>query len=292
VSRYLFLAVGLTLCLPTLLHAQLPAQQYNPYRSQTGRQQQATMQPLEVSGTIRMVARTGIALTNNMNQTWRVAILPVTKVQVTGPATRDCLRSGLAVEFTADIDSHGAIQGKVDSLTVITLTKDKQMGLSSPDADSGFGEPAADDSGKPAKRTTRTSAKTAKTAKTAKAAPHAQAAGNYRIIGQLVVGRGGALSVKPGRTMLPFELAEQPKINLDVADLTLARPGQEISVKGYVSPRQPGTIQAAEVKIKLPEAEGSEKVEKKEPPKVEAKKAAKRPNKDQGEGLPEPDPKP
>jgi hypothetical protein len=195
------------------------------------------------------------------------------------------------VEFTADIDSHGAIQGKVDSLTVTTLTKDKQMGLTSPDAESGFGEPAADDSGKPAKRATRTTAKTAKTPKAGKASAHAQAAGNYRIIGQLVVGRGGALSVKPGRTMLPFELAEQSKISLDVSDISLARPGQDISVKGYVSPRQPGTIQAAEVRIKLPEAEGGDKAERKDPPKIEAKKVGKRPTKDQGEGLPEPEPK-
>jgi len=262
-------------CLPALLQAQ-----YNPYRSPAGRQQ-AAPQPMEISGTIRVVARAGIAVTNSNNQTWRVAIVPATKVQVTGTATADCLRSGLIVEFTAEIDSHGAIQGKVDTLTI--TSKEKQMGLSPSDAGNGFGGKVMDDSGKPAKRSGHTAGK---------ATPHAQTAGSYRVVGQLVVGRGGMLAVQAGRGRLPFELAEQPKINVEMADLSLARVGQEVSVKGFVSPRQPGIIQAAEVRIKLPEPQGGEKADKsdkKEPAvKPDAKKPARPSKKDQGEGLPEP----
>ena len=278
-SRHFLVAVGFVLCLPALLQAQ-----FNPYR-QPGRQQ-AAMQPMELSGTIQGVVKGTIVVTGN-GQTWRVAIVPPTKmqagtkVQVTGTATADSLRSGLIVEFTAEIDSRGAIKEKVDTLTITSLSKDKQMGLFPADAGSGLGGNVIDDSPKPAKRTGHAAGK---------AAPHAQTAGSYRVVGQLVVGRGGTLSVKPGRSVLPFELAEQPKVNVEMADLSLARPGHEISVKGFVSPRQPGMIQAAEVTVKLPEPQAAEK---KEPAaKSEAEKPAKRSKKDDGGGLPEPDANP
>jgi len=285
VSRF-FLAAVFVLCLPALLQAQ-----YNPYRSPAGRQQ-AALQPMEISGTIRVVARSGIAVTNSNNQTWRVAIVPATKVQagtkvqVTGTTTADSLRSGLIVEFTAEIDSRGAIQGKVDALTVTSLTREKQMGVFPSGADSGFGGNVIDDSPKPAKRPGPTTAKSGHA--TGKAAAHAQTGGSCRIVGQLVVGHGGSLSVKAGRGSFSFGLADQAKISVDVADLSLARPGLEVSVKGFVSPRQPGIIQAAEVKVKLPEPQVADKADKKEPAvKPEAKKPAKRSKKDQGEGLPE-----
>ena len=80
-----------------------------------------------------------------------------------------------------------------------------------------------------------------------------------------------------------------------MADLSLVRAGQEVSVKGFASPRQPNMVQASEVKIKLPDApdadkaQKTEKAEKKEAAaKPDAKKSEKDPKKDKGEGLPEP----
>ena len=245
---------------------------------------------MDIQGTIQGVAKGGIVVAGN-NQTWRVAIVPGTKmqagtkVQVTGTATADSLRSGLIVELVAEIDSHGAVQGKVDALTITSLTREKQMGIFPSGDDSGFGGNGMDDSGKPAKRSGHTAGK---------AAPHAQTAGSYRVVGLLSV-RGGALSVQPGRgrSALMFELAEQPKINIDTADLSLVRVGQDVSVKGFASPRQPSMIQAAEVKIKLPEPKGGDKKEPAAKPEAkDAKKAAKPAKKAEGEGLPEPDAKP
>ena len=282
-SRHFFLAVSFVLCLPALLQAQ-----YSPYRSQPGRQQ-AGFQPVDIQGTIQGVAKGGIVVVGN-NQTWRVALVPATKVQsgtkvqVTGTATADSLRSGLVVELVAELDSHGAVQGKVDTLTITSLTREKQPGLFPSGADSGFGGNGLDDSGKPAK----------KTGHAGKAA--AQTAGSYRVVGLLSI-RGGTLSVQPGRgrSALTFQLGEEAKINIDTADLTLVRVGQDVSVKGFASPRQPTMIQATEVKIKLPEPKDAEKAEKKEPATKsdakDAKKAAKPAKKDDGEGLPEPDAK-
>jgi hypothetical protein len=221
---------------------------------------------------------------------WYVSILPATKMQLTGTATADCLRAGLTVEFDAEIDSHGAIQGKIDAISVSTPSKDKQMGLSLSDADSSFGANAADDPDKPAKPAK--SAKSAKGTKPAKGtgrggkASRTVAPGNYHVVGQLLVGRGNARSVKvPGHGPFPFTLAEQAKISVDMTDLSLARPGQEMSVKGFVSPRQPNIVQAAEVKVKLPEVQAADK---KDPAvKPAAKKPAKQPKKDKDEGLPD-----
>ena len=123
----------------------------------------------------------------------------------------------------------------------------------------------------------------------------AQIVGRCRIVGRLVVSHGGSLSVQSGRGALSFELAEGAKISVDMADLSLARPGQEVSIKGAASPRQPNMVQATEVTIKLPEvadadkADKGDKADKKEPAaKPEAKKAAKAAKKDKDEGLPEP----
>ena len=145
--RYHFLAAVFVLCLPALLHAQ-----YNPLsrRSQLGRQP-VGLQPVEVSGTIQGVARNGIVVSNGNNQLWKVAIVAPskinvgTKLQVTGTATVNNLRSGLIVELSADIDNRNTIQGKFDALTITSITREKPMGVF-PDADSGFGGNDADKS--------------------------------------------------------------------------------------------------------------------------------------------------
>ena len=283
-SRYHFLAAVFVLCLPALLHAQ-----YNPLsrRSQLGRQP-VGLQPVEVSGTIQGVARNGIVVSNGNNQLWKVAIVAPskinvgTKLQVTGTATVNNLRSGLIVELSADIDNRNTIQGKIDALTITSITREKPMGVF-PDADSGFG---GNDADKSVKRSAH--------AKSGKAG-RGQIVGRCRIVGRLVVGRGGSMSVQPGRGTLSFELAETPKISVDMADLSLVRAGQEVSVKGFASPRQPNMVQASKVKIKLPDApdadkaQKTEKAEKKEAAaKPDAKKSEKDPKKDKGEGLPEP----
>jgi hypothetical protein len=261
------------------------------------------MQPVEISGTIRAVARGGIAVGTSDNKMWKVAIVTATKIQVgtkvevTGAATVDSLQSGFFVEFTAEVDNRGTIQEKVDALTVITPTREKLPGVYS-DADGGFGGNVGgngiDDSPKSGKKTGRTTGKSGRTS--GKAASRAQMVGKCRIIGQLVVGRGGALSVRTGRTTLSFQLAEQPKIKVELADIRFAQVGQDVSVRGFASSRQPGMIQASEIKIKLPEVPAADKAEKRlkkeSAAKSDAKKSAKRSKKDKEkdkeEGLPEP----
>jgi hypothetical protein len=178
-------------------------------------------------------------------------------------------------------------------LTVTTLSQEKRMGIvPSGDAkadsgDEGFAANAKKDAGeigdKRGKRPPRAAGKTGK------AGAHAQLAGSYRVVGKLLVGRGGALSVVAGRT-LSFELADQAKIDVNTTDansfVTLVPRGTEVSVTGYAVQGRPGMMQAAEVQVKLPEPQVADKADA--PAQPEPKKAAKRGKKGQDDPPPVP----
>lgn len=292
----LFLAAGLAAGLPTLLSAQVNnaamqrallkrQQQQAALQQQQGAIQQGGMQQAEILGTVQGVAKNGIVVVDGNNQTWRIAIVPITKVHVTGTTTAASLRSGLLVEFTAEIDSRGAVQKKVEALTVTSLSKEKQIGVFPAAAAAGgdaggFGANAEEDTaGKSVKHAGRTAGKTGKTAS------KTQPAGSYRIVGKLIVGRGGALSVQPGRGMLPFELEDNAAIDVNVSDLSLIRIGNEVSVKAAVSPARPGMAQALELQVKLPEPQAGPPKDR--PAKSGMKKSGKRAKVGEDEKLPE-----
>ena len=271
----LFSAVVLVLGLSTSLQAQYN----NMRRVQPGRQPMA-VKPTEIKieGVIEGVMRGGIALLDKNNQLWRVIVPPIANMHVSGSATPDFLQTGLIVELKAEIDGHGAIKDKVDELTIVTLSPERQMGLFPSEA---AGEHAdvvaggeADGGGpsrKPAKRSSRG---------TAGATP----AGTYRIVGRLIVGRGGKTSVHTGRNSLPFELAEQPTVSIDSADYLLASKGDKADITSVDDYRPAGPGPSNGRKDRVGRAAGWRK--KKMPVRPEAKHPPKRPKKD--EGLSEP----
>jgi hypothetical protein len=295
VSYRCFLAAVLVVGLPAWCQAQ-----YNN-RGQAGRQPMGM--PVEIRGTIQGVARGMIVVVDSNNQTWRIAILPATKVLVTGTATAASLRPGLVLELTAEIDNRGVIQGKVGQLTVTSITPQKQPGIFPAETAKGgddkgdFGAPKGDDSsaagGKADKRAPRAHGK---------AAAGATVAGTYRVVGRLVVGRGGALAIQTGRGALAFELGEEPAIKVEMADLSAVKQGNEVSVMGMAMPNRPGLAQAHQVKVTLPEPAGVKKEpaggkkeaagDGKEPgAKPKEKRPPKGPKKgDDAGGLPEPAP--
>jgi hypothetical protein len=296
------LALCLTISVPTLLQAQVNARQYqqhqqrqnqNPYQNQQ-QQQQGAMQTVEVQGRIQGVAKGGIVVATNDGQAVRVAVFPATKIRVTGTTTANLLRAGVVVEFVADIDDNGVIKTTVDGLTLTSLTRDKQMGAfpaekaKGDDVVDGFGDNAkkeaenpGDAGGKRGKRPPRATGKA-----TAKAAA-AKAAGTYRIVGKLNVGRNGAMAVLVGRTQLPFQLADGAKIDVDMADFSLVTRGNEVSIKGYPIPGKQGMMQAAEIEVKLPESQAAGG-DVEPPARSNAKKPAGHVKKGQDEPLPEP----
>jgi hypothetical protein len=226
------------------------------------------MQPVEFQGTIQGATKNTLAVVVNNNQV-RITLLPMTKLRVTGTATANVLQSGIVVEFTAEFDNNGVAQGKVNALTITSLTRDKQAGLErTGDATTNNAGDASKDSGdatgKRSKRTTHSG----------KAASRTQTAGVYHVVGRLIVGRGGALAVQTGRATLSFELADQAKINIDASDansfVAFVNRGNAVSIRGFMTPGKPSTFQAAEIRVKLPEPQVNEQqapAETKKPPK-------------------------
>ena len=165
------------------LSASLQAQYLRHPLSLAGNQQSPT-QPTEIEGTIEGVTRGGIMVVDANNQSWRVAVPPTAKVQVTGSATADYLQTGLIVELKADIDDHGAIKEKVGELTIVSLSPEKQMGLFPPDSDGKAGDEKAALARGRGGRAGRQAGQTGQTRRQRRGS--AIPAGSYRIVGRLI----------------------------------------------------------------------------------------------------------
>jgi hypothetical protein len=285
-SSRVLLAVLLVLGLSTPLQAQVR-------RGQQARQPvMAAQQPTDVEGTIEGVMPGRIVVLDKGSHTWQVAVPAEAKVQVTGGATAEYLKKGMIVEFKAEIDDKRTIKDKVDELKVVTLSPGEKPGLFPPeskaDDQGGFGAGGDATAKKPAKRVTASGGKGA--AKTG-----GVAAGSYRIVGRLIVGHGGKLSVNVSRGKpLAFELSDKVAIGVDFADFTVASKGDKITAKVLKVPSRSNSPQAqlvtaavaTEVKIELAEPlVGAKK--RGTAAKSEAKHPAKQPKKGD-EGLPEP----
>jgi hypothetical protein len=281
VSRWLILAAALVIGLPALL----PAQYRDPY----GRQR-ANVQPVAIKGAIQNIARGVIVVLDaNTQVPWRIAILPATEVQVTGAVTADSLRSGVIVEFIAEIDGRGAIREKVDELTVTSLGPQKQMGLFPPE-EAGTGELQGGFGGEKGNGSNAKGGKTEKRAGRPRG-KGAMTPGRYRIVGRLLAGHDGALSVQvPGRGTLAFALADDPSVKVDMTDFSAVKQGSEATVKAVMMPNRPGLAQALQVKVTLPEPPGGAKKKPAAKPDDKHPPESPKKGKDKDAGLPQPAP--
>jgi hypothetical protein len=279
-------AVVLVLC----WSAPAQSQNMNLRRLQAAQQQAGAMQGPEttINGTVAGAIRGSLAVLDDKGQRWQVFVPPMAKVQVTGVATADYLRSGLFVEFKADVDEHGTAKEKVGELAIVTLSPERQPGLYPPEvageqpiaAVDGVEPDRMGKAGKPAKRPASKGGATS-----------AITAGSYRVVGKLTTGRGGKCAVQTGRGMVMFELTEQPVVTLNVSDYTIATQGAKASIKGVAMPGRAGILRANDVKIELSEPVAGMK--KKGPATVrsersEPKRPAKRAKKDDEELPAEP----
>ena len=62
-----------------------------------------------------------------------VRIGPDTEVSVTGTAEQEYLKSGVIVEFVAEVDKAHVVKEKIDHLTIVSSTTDRPAGLSPPE---------------------------------------------------------------------------------------------------------------------------------------------------------------
>lgn len=209
--------------------------QLTPTPRSTNRGVQATN--VEVQGTLAGAGRGNLYVLDDRNQRWQISLQNATTVHVTGTVSANALRNGIVVQLEADVDARGEVQANVSDLTVTTITRDKAVGL----YPAGGNEPA--DNPKDAKR-----------AKRGSASSKAIKAGKYHIIGNLTVGRNGKYSVHAGRTVVSFQLADDAKITVDASDLSLAKRGDRITVRGMMSAARPGVAMARDVKIQIGDA--------------------------------------
>jgi hypothetical protein len=245
-------------------------------------QQIQQLQSMEIQGTLQNMARGHLVVLDDKNQQWQVIVPMTAKLHVTGTASPDFLRNGQLIQLTAEIDDHGTMKDKVDELTIVSPTPENQMGVYP--AESG----EADKAGPPSNAAAPGEKKPVKQPRppkrpSGKNTSNAIAAGTYRLVGRLMVGKNNKLSIHVGHGTLPLELSDQPTIHVDVSDISAVSRGDQVKVKGVMRTDRPGMAQALEVWIELSQTIGGGA--KKQPGHAESKRSSKPSQKEQG--LPE-----
>ena len=144
-----------------------------------------------------------------------------TTFKTTGEAAADFLaNSGLCVQFKGEVDAKGNVSGKVDELTLVSVSKEH------------------------ARRLFRSQRRAGQTGVGEKGAA---AAGMSKIIGQISSVKGGKYKVQAGHTSVQLALGESPKISIDVTDAAFAAKfaskGDKIEVKGVQPPNMLDQVQ-------------------------------------------------
>ena len=218
--------------------------------------QQMNLTPVNIDGTVTGMAG-GVILVNDKNTLpWKVTVHADATIHVTGTATVEYLKTGLTLDFKADFDDKGVIKEKVSELSIVSATAEP------PGIVVGGGDDAAanaDAGGKSAKHPA------AKGAGKSGAAKGVAPAGSNRVVGKLSV-KPGKYTVQAHGISHPIELplADEVTIKVDLAELSLAAAGDNITVSGMgTHPRvamgargasaAPGVVQATDVKIEMAE---------------------------------------
>ena len=133
------LSLGFVTPIATLLMFSTAQAQLQRYGNQALQQQQMQqmqmqqMQPIKSVGKLVTANANQIEIKNGEGQTVYVMIGQDTEVSVTGAADLDYLKSGVTVEFLAEVAKGGTVKQKIAHLSVVTPTTDRPIGLLSPD---------------------------------------------------------------------------------------------------------------------------------------------------------------
>lgn len=171
--------------------------------------------PVELNGKVVGVQRGIIQAVDEDNQEGLIKVDKDTRVYVTGEALPSVLRNGMFVRFTAAFDGATAKE-PVKELEIFEPSDQVDVGV--------FPEDPTD--------------------------PNT----DVLVAGRLTAFKNGKLLVVAGRQRAQAELAEDAEITIKVSDYSLARPGDELRVKGQLF--APGKIIATQVDIMLAEPIG------------------------------------
>ena len=231
-----------------LQQQRLQQQRQQQQQTQTQTQPQPNLQMVNISGTIESITSNGLHVLDGSQQSWQVHVTKETNIQVTGTATPDFLDKGRIVELNANLDEHGKSTDNVKELSIIAPTHDKPQGA----VVSGAGSKAK-----------------------------GLQAGMNHIIGRVKSYNANLLIIQAGHSTVHVELTDDPKITVDLADLSLADNDDKVTIKGTLPPSkiqppqtQPANqphqiVQAQEVKIVLSQPLTTGKKKKGTPAKSE-----------------------
>ncbi len=231
------------------------------------------MEPFAAKGTIEAITRGKVQILTNTDQQWLVEIVPKAEIEVTGTAKVDFLRPGMFVKLTADFDKRGKAAEPVSRLIIFTPSEENTLGVwpegaaPSGDAEDQFGGEAA-------------------------AAPVAnnrrdQGASRYTVHGRLTGNRKGKLTVNARVATVQFELAEEPTIDVEIADYSFAKKGDKISItRGRMYAGRMGFARATKLTIELAEPLTLEKKKPTRRKKPTSKRSAKKPKKEKPQEKP------
>jgi hypothetical protein len=202
----------------------------------------AGLKETSVTGTVEGVQGNMINVKNATGHPYIIALLPASKLGVTGTAKPDYLKPGMLVSFTADLDvKKGTISAPLKEMAIITKSETNVPGLFQEDREN--------------KDSTR-----------------------YFVRGIVKTFKEGNLAVSAGGKQMAGPVASDAVIKLESTDLAVVRQGDEIAVDGrlyqdYRSENnvvRPGQVFGEKVDIKLAEPLSADTFKKKPAAKPKA----------------------
>ena len=189
-------------------------------------------EPARCVGKLKGIAQGVLQVETDKGERMLVAIDPrAQEVSFIGEATPAFVQPGMLVQFSASLDKKGEAQEKINQLKVVSPKKEIQIGLQSEGGFAG-GElfASGEDDGKKKKK------------------QRAADSGQYLVTGTVRSIKDGKMYVAAG-AVVKAELADNCQVSLDVADIRLAREGDNVEAEGWRYPNQATQMVARRVSI-------------------------------------------
>lgn len=199
-------------------------------------------EPAQGGGTIKGASPGGLEVHASGGDRYLVQIEPQARmIEYLATAEPNWLAPGMLVRFTATVDRRGKIQEPIGQLEVITLREGVQIGVVTDMGDGGVGEEGAAlfQDAKPEKKEKK------------KAPP--KDSGTWTFVGRLTEAKNGRVSIAIPGKVLKGELAEGAKISVDYGNLSLVKPGDQITFQGWSPVGRKQFVMANTITVTAPE---------------------------------------
>ncbi len=201
--------------------------------AQGKRNRNADREKLPANGKLLGAGRGIIQVQTEDGGQWLIMVRGAQALSVGGKAEAGWLRPGMLVKFSSQFDKKGKAVAPIKELSVVTMREGMRFGMVPENLRSsvgggggGAGLFSDPDEKKVIKKPTRPK-------------PIKPEDLTYTVVGKIAKIRKGEVSIAAGR-LLKFEFAESPRIDVDVADISVAKQGDSVSMEGYYSAKQPG----------------------------------------------------